>query len=133
MRTVALLAYILLLVGCKGSSPTSEKQYPNVNEEFQLKVGQFATIDNGQLSFTFESVPSDGRCPEGDDCVWAGDAMVVLKYYTGSTDTLHTYLEPKVVAHSNYQIQLLLLSPYPKVSQTISQNDYVAKFIVTKD
>ena len=134
MRTISLLACILLLVGCRGSNPTMENQYPNLDEQFQLKLGQSATIDNGQLSFSFDSVPSDSRCPEGAMCVWAGDAMVVLKYYTeNGMDTLHTYLEPKSTAHGNYQIRLLLLSPYPKVPQRIFPNDYIAKFIVTRD
>ncbi len=122
MRTTAFLACILLLVGCN---------YSKLNEEFRLKVGQSATVNKGQLSFTFESF-SDGRCPEDAVCVWEGDATVVLKYDTGERDTLHTNLEPKAVAHNNHQILLVYLSPYPRVSRPTSQNDYVARIMVTR-
>lgn len=132
MRMIASVACLLFVAGCNGSSPTTQDQKPSLDQPFQLKVGESATIENGQLAFVFESVPSDSRCPENARCVWAGDAAAVLKYVAG-TDTLHTTLEPKSVVHSIYRIQLLLLSPYPKAPQPISQSEYVAKLVVTKN
>lgn len=131
MKISSMLICLAFIAGCNSNS-TLEILQPGLNEKFQLRVGQSATFDNGRLWFEFESVPSDSRCPENALCVWAGDAIAVLKYLDGQ-DTLHTYLEPKATQRQNYQITLVQLSPYPKTSGTIPQDEYVATFVVTKE
>jgi hypothetical protein len=129
MKTMfVLLALIPLL--CTDSSVSPEHIAPGLDKDFDLAVGQSATIDNG-FTFTFISVPSDSRCPTSVLCVWAGDAAVVLRF-DHRLDTLHTTLEPRDLTTNEYTIQLIMVSPYPEYPGTIPKDSYVIKLRVGK-
>ena len=106
----------------------------NLNEEFNLKVGEQVVIKGEDLKIKFVSVPEDTRCPLNLRCFWSGNAKVVLKIQkdtnTPDTDSLNTHIEPHESEFLNYQIILKNLEPYPLQDETIPQTEYAAKFIV---
>ena len=132
MKYIMLVLSILLSLGCHLVSATStEQKNPKLGESFEMKVGESVIINDEQLSFRFDSVPEDSRCPRGRVCVWAGNAVVVLKF-TDSTATLNTYSEPREITKGIYKISLLSLSPYPDGTYPISQGSYVAQLVVNR-
>lgn len=152
MKRVVLVFSILILWGCHfvSATPASQKN-AKLGEIFELKVGESVTIADTGLSFQFDSVPEDSRCPQGPACIWAGNAVVVLKFKDGKA-SLNSYLEPREIIKDAYRISLLSLSPnpgktstypglpsryprpsspYPKIdAKSESKESYVAQFVV---
>ncbi|MDX1585706.1 MAG: hypothetical protein R3222_03140 [Balneolaceae bacterium] len=123
------LAFIILLFAVSSCQNITSSYDFDLGEEFELRFGQQASLDNGELKITFKEVLEDSRCPEGVTCVWAGNAQIFL-IVNGSEATLNTYLEPQVRDISGYQIELLSLNPYPVYQQTIEKETYIAKLVV---
>ena len=128
MKKIIILLIIFLLISCKEDSPTENKTQ-NFNEPFELKIGESVSMGGGKLIFTFDSVSVDTRCPEGSNCIDSGDAVVVIKY-SKNYYSFHTNLWPRSMTIGIYHIELLSLSPYPRISQPIQMSSYIAKFVV---
>ena len=69
-----LAAGLLLITGCDSSDSNAARSQPDA--DLQLELGETGTSDG--LTITFEAVTGDSRCPEGVECVWAGEAHVRL-------------------------------------------------------
>jgi hypothetical protein len=133
MKHKLLFILILFLLGCHKESPVQpEQKNAKLSESFEIKAGETINIQNELLSFRFDSILNDSRCPEGAYCFWAGNAALSLTFID-KTDTVNTFLDPRVVTEGKYSISLLSLSPYPKVGQSISKHSYVAQFVVNKN
>jgi hypothetical protein len=124
---------ILLFWGCRKESATQvETKTAKLDELFELHAGEAVLICAEPLSFRFDSLLSEGRCPSGYYCFWEGNAAIVITC-TDTHDTLNTTLSPREVTKGAYTITLRTLSPYPTAGKSISKNDYVAQFIVKKN
>ena len=133
MKHVILALSVLILLGCNlVSAPAAEQKNPSIGESFEMKIGESVTIRDEHLSFIFDSVPEDSRCPRGRVCIWAGNAVVVLKF-PDSMESLNTYSEPRGITKGIYKISLLSLAPYPGGAYPIPQGSYVAKLVVNRN
>ncbi len=102
-------------------------------QEIAVKAGREASVAG--LKIKFEAVTNDSRCPQGVDCIWSGNAEVVLKVTAGgksATVKLNTNLNPKEVDCHGYKIKLGRLSPYPKQDQKIEPDQYEALLVISK-
>lgn len=100
-----------------------------LRSDFTLAPGQAATVDGTRLAVLFRSVTGDSRCPVDVQCVWAGDAEVLLTVSSGATGgdqdfTLHTTLDPKAVTYSGYEIRLTGVNPAPRSAAPIQPASY---------
>jgi hypothetical protein len=107
-----------------------------LGQEFELKINQEAAIEGEGLAVAFESVLQDGRCPEGVDCVWAGNAKVKVKLskqkQTPGAIELNTGVSPKSSSYLDYEIKLVALNPRPKADKVVDPKEYKATLIVAK-
>jgi hypothetical protein len=132
MRALTLL---VLLLGCAIAHPTE----PDValGERFELRVGEPATVDDGGLTLTLERVSEDSRCPLNVDCVWAGDAVVVIAARTNAATAdleLHTHPSRPVAADvAGYRIEMLSLAPARETEAAIEPEAYFATMVVTRN
>ncbi len=139
MKQILAIALVLAAAGCRGpAEPRVVSTLPldvSSPAEVVLKIGQEARID-ALLRVGFLGVPSDSRCPAIVDCVWTGDAVVVIAVSVGMgptfPDTLHTNLDPKLVAVGGYTITLLALTPYPQVPGPIPADQYAARLKIER-
>ncbi len=129
MRTeVAVLGVLLTACGLATQ--------PNLDEEFDLKVGERATLTDVSLFVRFIEVSGDSRCPLRAQCVWAGDAAVLLETAPlagdAMTDTLHTNsaMGPDTLDLGTAALRLVRLDPYPETPGSIPQDQYVVRLIV---
>lgn len=140
MRTLWLLA-LALVAGCTSAvGPDGGGSFSvatKLGEQFTLKVGQRARIDDAGLALRFVDVVGDSRCPSNALilCVWEGDGAILVEITplgTGNTrsDTLHTTLDPKWVLLGTRLVELLELAPYPFDVTPIPIDDYRATFTV---
>src|SRR3989344_2970055 len=110
---------------------------------FAVNMGGEITID-GALQLKFLEVLSDGRCPKGAQCAWAGQAKLKIavngKENIFTVDGLNRYPptnELKANTGSSQTlgertISLLDLWPYPETNKTIEKTEYRALFNVGK-
>lgn len=106
MRKIFIICFTLI-AGCK-STP---EQYYRYNVD--AKPNKVSRIAN-QLSLTVSKI-EDSRCPEGCDCVWAGEVKVYLELNENG-ERLNTCLA--LPSHPNvqfnqYKIELKDVDPYP--------------------
>lgn len=108
---------------------------PQLDQPFQIGVGQTVTVD--AVTLRFLRVSQDSRCPRGADCIWAGDAVVRLQALLASDSTtveLHTNAAAGAaqVAYQGYGLELMDLAPDPVVGQPIAPDKYTATLRLRK-
>jgi hypothetical protein len=105
--------------------------------DFVLGPGQAASIEGTSVAVLFRSVTADSRCPVDVQCVWAGDAAVLVTVSSGSAGderdaTLHTGLEPKATTVGGDEIRLTGVEPAPHSGTPIPPSSYRVTLRVTR-
>ncbi|HUP00420.1 MAG TPA: hypothetical protein VM737_02740 [Gemmatimonadota bacterium] len=107
-----------------------------LGRDFEIRVGERVEVGEDGLAILFREVREDSRCPVDVDCIWEGDAAVVLEVTIGRRSAeviaLHTTLEPKAVVHADHEIRLVQLDPDPLSTEPIRQRSYVATLSVNR-
>jgi hypothetical protein len=138
-RATALVVTTLACSAGNGLAPTGSS--PDLgavplDRDFRLSVGERAEVGDDGLAITLREVPEDSRCPIDVDCVWEGDAAVVLEVAIGRRAAdriaLHTTLEPRSLIHGGYEIRLVGLAPAPLAGRPIPAGEYVATLSVRR-
>jgi hypothetical protein len=144
MKRFSLHRLALLVVACVallGIPASAAPRAERVGREFRIRVGRTVTFRGETLRLRFVRVPADSRCPEGVDCVWAGNAEVLVEVSAGGargrrTLSLNTNAgqeRPAEAKYRRYTVRLVGLSPYPKSARKIRPGEYVATLLVVKD
>jgi hypothetical protein len=128
-RIVPLVAALgLVAATCHRSQPTAPAASVELGREFSLQPGQLATIDG--LVIRFAEVRGDSRCPVDVQCVWEGDATVVVTV-SGATKELHTARRfATSVTVDGRRLELRRLEPAPRAHVKIVPGDYRAVFVI---
>ena len=133
--TTAILPFLFILTSAL-APPAAPARDAALDSEFDIRVGQRVTIEGERLRVTFDRVAEDSRCPEGVQCVWAGNARVVLRLSKArrraSTMSLNTGVDPKQARYRGYEVKLVKLDPYPKEGRRLRRRDYVATLVVSR-
>lgn len=136
MRHIILLIGIALLglANLSGCAPAVVEE-AQLDEPFTLFVRQTAQI--GDLRIRFIGVPEDSRCPADVECVWAGNAKIVLGVsLKDSTDetvlTLSSTLDPREALYAGYRIRFVSLKPERFSERTINPAEYRVTLIVSR-
>ena len=86
-------------------------------KRISLSARQERTVPQFGMKIKFLDVLEDSRCPEGRQCVWAGNAKVRIAVWTGRQKPLilevNSGLQPQVVNYGRYEIRLAALDPRP--------------------
>jgi hypothetical protein len=89
-----------------------------LDNPFQLEVGQTALLEPQGLGVEFLEVVEDSRCPMGVECVWAGQALILIRVSgEGDAQELTLQLGPKdsvTGVYESYSFDFLALDPYPQ-------------------
>jgi len=117
-----------VLAGCGADSGgTKASDGVALGKDFTLAPGQSAKLAKGDLTVTFVKVAGDSRCPQGVNCVWAGDATVTLSSGGSASYDLHTDAgSAQTVKISGHDVKLVGLTPLPRAGSAIAPGDYRA-------
>lgn len=130
-----LISFLLFLITGFAHGSGSQKRV-HVQREFGLNADSEVLVKEAGLKLRFTGLVEDSRCPEGVDCIWAGNGKISLTVKRGKHKSvsfeLNTMTEPKSFTYENYEITLVKLAPYPKKDITIKRQDYVATLKVTR-
>lgn len=120
---LAALLVFPWLAGCAGPEPGASLDRP-----FTLAPGQSASITGADLAVRFAEVTGDSRCPQGAECIWAGEVSCRLEItHQGVTDA-KVLVEPgssgpAQTDYAGYRITFDI-QPYPKLGNPIDKSDY---------
>ncbi len=106
-----------------------------LEQEFILKPGETASIQDTKIKILFDSVQNDSRCPIDLDCYWAGNAEVKLVLQIQQEQTaaiINTGIDNRHVQYRGYHVQLLKLTPARHSKKPIRQSDYAATLKVSR-
>lgn len=129
----SVLCAVLLLAFVSIAAQSGKKAIV-LEQEFKLKIGESAKGEG--LEVQFDSVADDSRCPKGVNCVWAGNAKILLKVKKDADKTadveLNTNIDPKTSRYAEYELRLKELKPYPVIDTPIKSSDYEVTLTVHK-
>jgi hypothetical protein len=111
----------------------------SLDQPFQLKLGEKAVVKRRNLIVQFLKVKEDSRCPKNLDCLWAGQATVVVNVVQngkslGNLELTRSANQSTVVSKplTGHHLKLVNLLPYPVANQPISAASYVASFVISR-
>lgn len=129
----ALLILIALFV--IGGGEIVRAQSNSSSETLSIGVNQAKKVFSRKITIRLLTVVEDSRCPEGTECVQAGNAKLRFSVARG-TDAPHTIELDTNGAGSatveGFVIKLDSLAPTPKTAAPIKPKDYVANLTVTQ-
>ncbi len=133
-----LLSTFAFFTNCDQKKAQSSYDTFHLNEAANLAYGKMANLKGGDLSIHFLEVTEDSRCPEGTECVWAGQVKVSLKITTGGSDHNIEMLKKGkqkggVTGNvGDYTVEMIEVNPYPKDGVKTEKKDYVFNFKVSQ-
>lgn len=109
------------------NNPTQKVEPPTIG--VILMYGEMADFGNTQIKF--KKVISDSRCPKDVQCVWAGEAKVLVEVYkNGVLDSAKELIfspRNKIldIIHSDIlTINAVRLQPYPNTATPKDNDEY---------
>jgi hypothetical protein len=134
VKRALALALALAAASCDGA--TAPTRGVRLGEEFELRPGESALLEQELLAITFDGVSDDSRCPIDVVCIWEGDAVVRVTARrlprTEARLELHTQPDRSEAGFQGYRIRLVSLAPRPRAGQPVPARDYVARLVVTR-
>ncbi len=125
----------LALAGCSaGASQVTAPSSVSLGQPFQLPAGKTTALPSEKIRITFDRVKEDSRCPSGVQCVWAGQAVIVVALLppVGGLVSKDLTLGPTPVTIDSFQIELRALDPSPTADGPVAPSAYVATLVVTR-
>jgi len=103
-----------------------------LNDTIELGYKDCLNDGNRQVYICFDSVISDSRCPDGAECVWAGEATTRFKIEKYNNEPVYFNLKEgeKDAIVGGYHIAFIKLLPYPTVGSQIKPGDYKARIVI---
>ena len=132
MKTLLILMLAFL---ANGQTSGCDKGV-SLNQEVTLKYGQTIDVKEEKLKIKFVSVEEDSRCPQGEQCIRAGNGIITLSVTTANNKstsvTLSTAGESQEFIYQGLGIRLVDLLPRPKSGVDLNHNDYVVTLKIYK-
>lgn len=134
MRSIFFIGLVLVglvnLIGC-AHAVVKEAQ---LDQPFTLFVRERAQL--GDLQIRFIGVPEDSRCPLDVECVWAGNAKIVLGVSLKDSDetviTINSTVDPQEALYAGYRIRFVSLKPERFSERLINPAEYRVTLIVSR-
>jgi len=131
----ATLPLLLVTLACGQGDNEVAPEAPVVEaaygQRFDLGLGERADVEGFRVLFT--RIAEDSRCPEGAQCVQAGNAAAAFSVGSeegSATLTLHTDREPRRAAAMGRALRLIELRPRPGGEARPGTAAYVATLLV---
>ena len=138
----ALAAPLMVLAACsQQTAPPSVPSGPSPSASGEarlvLKVGQSAALGE-EYQLSFQSVASDSRCPSDVQCVWAGEAALVvgpshpLMRFRPDTLRLRGGRAMDSLQVGPFVVKPVSLAPDPVSTASLPADQYRATFAVRR-
>lgn len=137
MKNLFILVAILFFVSLAGGANAQTNQKVSVSKEIKVNLGKTVAVKGEGLKLQFVSVTNDSRCPEGETCIWEGDAEILIKVSKAKKAASSIKLHSNATSdqsrdYGQYTIKLIALEPKPKKGVVNKARSYIATLLVTK-
>jgi hypothetical protein len=130
----------MCMTGCAGNGGPTTPRNVAIGESFELAPAQMALVGDTGLTLTFDRVADDSRCAVDVQCIWEGDALVVVTAAQPGREAarldLHTTASggggPREARYGEFLVTLSALAPQPHSRAPIEAGDYRATLRVTR-
>lgn len=125
-----------LLAGCINTFRTGPVPGTDAQQQLEIPIGETRLLDEERLAISFARLMEDSRCPQGGQCVTAGNAMVGLILHERGEATrpvrLNTHDQPRTVSHEGYVITVVDVRPWPTTAGAPAEGEYVVRLHVVR-
>ncbi len=138
MKSIAfIITFFLTALGTAQDSTKVKAETPRIVSKLQLgKLMHFDTVD-----IKFVEVVTDSRCPKNVNCVWAGEATVLVDVFKNGEKIGQKKLTfdsssklkdqfANIFASEGLNVTGHDLSPYPVYGKKLEKEDYYIQLIV---
>ncbi len=115
-----------------GAFQTAEAQSV---QRASIKINNQKRFSQSKLTVKFVSLVEDSRCPQGVDCIWAGNAKIKVEISNGrsrETFEINTNVGARGAQFGGYAINLTELTPYPRANARLNRYAYKATFEIRR-
>ena len=136
MKTISCMKYLLVLFlfTAMGCEKNTVDQTFTIGEESTFRLNQIDYSADGQYTLLIKEI-TDSRCPEGVQCIWAGEVSLKGEWTYNGTKypiELHTVLKDRQIEPEGFSIQIVDAKPYPKYGVESKPEDLVITLLVQK-
>ncbi|APX98852.1 hypothetical protein [Lacinutrix venerupis] len=138
MKKLLLIFAVLIINSVFAQDSTSVKvDAPKIVSK--LMYGSTIKVEN--IEFKFVAVESDSRCPKGVQCVWAGEAIVLVDVFENGKkiEQKRLVFSPSsqlqnalgnLFSSEKLKVSGLNIAPYPEHGTKIKAEDYYVQLSV---
>jgi hypothetical protein len=102
---------------------------------FTLKTGQERFVKSAGVRIKLLEVAEDSRCPQGVNCIWAGNVRVVVRISgdgrSARSETLNSATEPRAVQVKKKYLSISKVMPPKIIDREIKPQDYIITLTVS--
>lgn len=135
-KILAALLITLLLFTVVLSACSSSQVNVTLGKEFTLTAGKTAVFSDASLKIKFVEVTADSRCPQGVQCIQAGqvDCLMLIDYSDSESSLVFTQMGGGEAAVKNFNVYAISFNvePYPQAGKEIKPGDYKMVMTVKK-
>ena len=137
------LTYFLILLCTMASFAQDNKENERNTPEIisKISIGENFLLPDGKTSIQFTKVLSDSRCPEGTQCIWAGEVSVIVGMYDKGkfVKDINITFSPKDVTKNKPYLLFETedskyfatgMTPYPKEGSKIEPKEYAMEISI---
>lgn len=137
MKNIFFALFTILLISCSSTKFDEDVLTIGANEK---------SVVTKDLSFKIEKILSDSRCPEGVNCVWAGEVNLLLGVYENDLKTEEvelkinhqnftenkSFFESKIPLESK-KIEAIQIVPNRVAGENIEEKEYQLKLFFSEN
>jgi hypothetical protein len=128
-RIIVIIGLIIVCLLPSVSLSCSSNMQVSLGHEFILGVGQTAEVIGESLTVKFVEVTADSRCPNGAQCIWAGEATCRMEITLNGVTSENVFtisggISSNAEAFFDKYTFDFTLEPYPEVDEDITPSDY---------
>lgn len=132
---LALCMVCLSVIPFAAGQETDQITLPQLNSPIALHVNESTFLETENLQITLNNI-DDSRCPADVTCIWAGEAKAHLSLMHNEKSgnlTLSTMDKSNTSSFDGYLFSMLKVDPYPVSTENITDADYLATILVSKE
>jgi hypothetical protein len=119
MKSTAMFAAVLALAACAPIDPPGGRVPPGL---VYARFGQTVTVGGPRV--TPLALVEDSRCPQGVQCVWAGQLRITARVASGTGSTVRELTSGKPISVADGSLLLADVQPAKRSDVAAAPGDY---------
>lgn len=137
MKNSFVIKFVMLFLFSVGTGCEEVVVKPmfTIGTASEFRPNLLYTSSDGLYAFRITEV-NDSRCPEGAQCIWAGEVYIKGEWIENSDTTdveIHSLLSSQQKQPDGFTMQIQDAKPYPKLNSDSNPEDLTITFLITKN